>query len=120
MSAPDRALLEDLLRSWAAGTLSEREVHSRAEMLFAEWGSPTFSRDDPRSIPAEVASQLDILNHQWIFEDDIPAMLALLGTAPGDEVVAWQRWDEYWDGIDFAERERKLAGRIYYVPRGRG
>ena len=69
---------------------------------------------DPRSIPFEVVSHLDILNHQLIVPSDIPAIVEFLDAPEGREIDAWARWREYWDSIDFEARKLELVADPYY------
>lgn len=106
--------LRDLLRAWQRGELTAREVHESAEAILRQVGRPIVPEEDSHSIPLEVVSQLDILNHQWIVRDDIPAILDFLNTEPGDEILAWSRWRSYWAGIDYEARKRMLREDPYY------
>lgn len=65
---------------------------------------PQLPRDDSRSIPIEVRSHLEILNHQLIVPEDIPAILAFLDTPPGEELAAWHVWESYWNNMDYDRR----------------
>ena len=58
--------------------------------------------------------QLEVLNHQLIIEQDIPAILTFLATPFGEENQAWQAWETYWTRIDFEARRNELAGHGYY------
>jgi hypothetical protein len=62
-----------------------------------------------------VLAQLEILNHQPITREDVPALLAFLGTPRGQAARGWMQWWQYWDGIDFAQRRRELATNPYYI-----
>src|SRR4051794_3941721 len=107
---PDRRVLVELLERWARGEITERQVHEEAETLIEDWGWPRLPKSDPRSIPVDVAHELEALNVQWIFEDDIPAMLTFLNTPAGGEAEAWRVWESYWEGIDYDDRKAKLSG----------
>jgi hypothetical protein len=109
-----REEIEALLRGWERGEIAVQQVHSEAERLISEWNWPEFPRSDPRSIVVEILTQLEIMNHQLITEEDIPAMLAFLSVQAGCEADGWQAWEAYWKGINFEARRRKLAGHSYY------
>lgn len=116
MAEIDRDTLRELLTRWLKGDLDERDVHEEAERLWSqseEW--PEYSEEDPRSIPLEVLSQLEILNHQLITKEDVPAMLRFLDTPPSRELDAWRRWREYWDEVDFDKRRQELKDNPYYI-----
>lgn len=111
----DPSLIRDLLQRWARGDLDERLVHEEAEAHFEELEPlPAFPRDDSRSIPIEILSHLEVLNHQLIIPEDIPAILAFLDTHPGEELEAWQRWESYWNSVDYNERIERLRDNPYY------
>lgn len=113
----DRQILRDLLQRWQSGAVSEKDVHEAAERMFEAFpdGPPVHPRADPRSIPIEALSQLEILDVQLITRDDVGAFLEFLGTQEGHEKEAWERWTEYWRQIDFDQRLRDLAGNSYYA-----
>ncbi len=112
----ERETLELLLKNWGLDVLTEREVHEEAEILWEEVAmSADYPEDDPRSITAEVLSQLSVLNWQLIVVDDIPAILAFLATPPGQEPQAWQDWLDYWKNIDFEQRRISLLSNPYYA-----
>ncbi|MGH2472453.1 MAG: hypothetical protein ACRDG6_08635 [Candidatus Limnocylindria bacterium] len=96
-----RTNLPDLLERWRSGVIGERAVHEEAE----------------RSIAFEVVSQLEILNVQLITAEDVPAFIEFLETPSGAEGAGWDRWQHYWDGIDFAKRLKDLVNNPYYAKR---
>ena len=111
----ERVELTKLLELWKAGSLNEREVHERAEFLLDEIGElPNYSESDPRSVAAEVLMQLEILNHQLITREDIPAMEAFLRAQPGHEAEAWAKWRSYWEQLNIESRRQKLGNNPYY------
>ena len=115
MGAPNRELLRDLLRKWAQGRLSERQVHDEAEKL---WNSEVWayvSEADDRSIAIEVLSQLDAMNHQLVIKDDIPAMGDFLNTPLGSSLQGWKSWKKYWASLNFDSRRRELAENKFYI-----
>src|SRR5438094_700895 len=103
-----RERLRDLLGRWQKGVLDERAVHEAAEALSESYPGelPTYPHSDPRSIPIEVLSQLEILNWQLITREDIPALLDFLATQSGDEERGWERYQKHWENIDFDRRLR--------------
>ena len=66
----------------------------------------------PRSIPMQVLVELDILNHQLITRDDIPALLEFLRTPPSEELQGWMRWQKYNDELDIDRRKEELKTRV--------
>lgn len=113
MSCVDRQTLEGLLEDWQKGRLSPRDVHERAEQIWEAHDDWPRSPGEPGAILAEVVSNLDVLNHQLITKEDIPAFLEFLRTPPGQEAEAWDKWRRYWDAIDFEERERQFGDSLY-------
>jgi hypothetical protein len=111
----DRSILRSLLLQWGTGKLSEKDVHETAEGLWERHEWPEYCETDDRSIAIEVLAHLEILNHQLITRDDVPALLDFLDTPPGQAARGWIRWRQYWDGIDFAQRRRELATNPYYI-----
>jgi len=79
------------------------------------WGWPEYPREDPRSLEVEALAQLEILNHQLIVRDDIPAFVRFLSTPSGEEDLAWKEWEHYWESVDYAARREQLANDDYYV-----
>lgn len=110
-----RSELIELVSKWEAGVLDERQVHEAAETIWSEYRGPReLPREDSRSIAVEVASQLEILNHQLITTHDIAAILSFLETPSGEETDAWEEWLRYWDSLDYEERQTQLASNPYY------
>lgn len=107
-------LLLDLLDKWEAGILSEAEVHENAEKLWEENDWPDYKEGDSRSIAIEVLSQLEILNHQLITKEDIPAIVHFLKTPGGQERDGWDAWRRYWNNLDLATRKERLKNHSYY------
>ena len=114
MGEINRGLLRELLNRWTSGELNAHQVHEQAEQLWDSLEQHQFPREDRRSIAAEVLSQLDILNHQLITPEDIPAMMQFLETPVGEELQAWDRWQRYWDELDMDERIESLKDDNYY------
>lgn len=109
-----RQTIRRLLESWRTGEIDTRRVHEEAEELFDQLEERKYPRDHPQSILVEILSQLEILNHQLITSDDIPAMLAFLDARPGEELEAWERWQRYWDELDLDRRIAALRDDPYY------
>ncbi len=121
MDEINREPLRELLKRWASGELDARQIHEHAEQLWDSLEQHQFPREDRRSIAAEVLSQLDILNHQLITPEDIPAMMQFLDTPRGSELDGWKRWQRHWAELDMDERIESLKDNHYYsaypVPR---
>ena len=110
-----RARLIYLLSKWQRRELSTEKVHAEAESLFRDFVCDEVPRSEPKSILNEVLIQLDILNHQLIIEEDIPAILKFLQTPPTALESGWQIWEAYWNSIDFQDRRQRLANNPYYA-----
>ncbi|WP_218080299.1 hypothetical protein [Anthocerotibacter panamensis] len=111
-------LLQDvrnLLDLWSLGSLDARKVHEEAEKLWESIQPDSFyPKDNYKSIIIEVLSQLEILNHQLIMPDDIPAILRFLDTPNGKELQGWEDWLNYWENIDMDVRRENLRSNPYY------
>lgn len=115
MKRVERSELLVLLEQWQRGALNEREVHEQAESLSDQLGEqPLCPEHDPGSIPMEVLLHLEILNHQLITPEDIPAMQAFLNTPLGNESQGWAAWRSYWENLDLESRRQKLKLNPYY------
>lgn len=114
MNKINRQTIIDLLERWKLGQLTEIELHEEIESFWERGNWPQFPREDPRSILVEVLSQLDILNHQLIAKDDIPAIIEFLHTPKGKELEAWKSWKEYWASVDYERRKQLLKHNPYY------
>jgi len=113
-SEPLTKEIELLLLAWETGKVDEKHVHLAAEAMLDDLGWPEYDPSDPRAIPIELLEHLELLNHQWIISEDIPALLAFLRTAPGGEADAWESWREYWKTINYSQRAETLKDRPYY------
>lgn len=112
---PSRAQLRALVVDWQRGEVSAREVHEQAELSLESFDWQDLPRSDPLSVAYEVLSQLDMLNHQLIVPDDIPAIMAFLESSPDAAAAAWEQWERYWATIDFEERRKNLRGDDTYA-----
>jgi hypothetical protein len=111
----DRTALRQLVLRWAAEELTEHDVHETAERLWEAEEWPDYGDTDDRSIAIEVLAQLDILNHQLVTAQDVPAIVAFLDTPPGQAADGWIQWRRYWARIDWDQRRRQLSGYSYYL-----
>ncbi len=109
-----RKLLLDLVTQWEAGTLTEVQVHEKAEELWEQEDWPHYAEDNPHSIAIEILSQLEILNHQLITREDIPAIVNFLRTPKDQEKDGWKAWRRYWESMDMEARKRALKDNPYY------
>lgn len=115
METVSRKLLLDLMDLWKKGDLDETQLHERAEALWEQKDWPLYAEDDPHSIAIEVLSQLDILNHQLITREDIPAIVDFLSTPEGQEKAGWDAWKRYWDDMNLEKRKNELKNNSYYI-----
>jgi len=105
-----------LLNRWRTDSISKEQVLIEAEDLFGKYYKGVdFPMSDYKSILIEILSQLEIINHQWIIKDDIPAILEFMKTSKGNELQAWEKWEEYWNKIDFEKREKLLGNCEFYT-----
>ena len=115
MTRAIRAEILDLLSRREQGTLDERSVHEQAEEL---WDRYTGPRDVPEthadSLVVEALSQLEVLNHQLITAQDVPAFRQLLSATSGKELDAWEEWREYWASVDMERRKQVLMENPYH------
>ena len=115
MSEIERNRIKTLLNQWADGIIDERQVHEQAEEWLEQLSElPSYADEDPRSIFQEVLVQLDVLNHQLITTDDVPAILTFLNTPPGKELIGWALWRKYWEDLDLEHRKQELKSNPYY------
>ena len=106
--------LTSLLNRWADSEIDEFQVHDLAENLFSHTDWQKYGDEDPRSVPLELLSNLDIMNQQLITSKDIPAMLGFLALGEEQPTEAWIRWSAYWDKLDFESRKAELANHPFY------
>ena len=118
MEELSRSSLRALLQRWAANEITAVDVHERAEALWESQTWPPYSHDDDRSIAVEVLSQLDIIDHQLITVDDVPAIVRFLDTPPGRALEGWVQWVKYWEGVDMKRRMLDLAANPFYAKVG--
>ncbi len=104
----------EVVKNWNESLISEFEVHNFAEKLLEQ----TEILDDSESIDeiaSEVLVQLDIMNHQLITKDDIPAIIEFLKTPKEKEIKGWEIWKNYWENIDFNKRKIELKNNPFYL-----
>lgn len=69
-----------------------------------------YPKSDVRSIGFEVIDKLRSGGStiEDLTTDDIPAILEFLDTPPDKALEAWDKWEKYWESLDYPERRRKL------------
>ncbi len=67
-----------------------------------------FADDDLRSIAAAIVELLSTAYASYILPEDIAIMRSFLQTPLGEETEAWQRFDAYWETIDYTAREPQV------------
>lgn len=110
-----REEIRRILQLWQRGAVDVQRVQAKAEQLLETWNYPTYEESDPRSIPIDVLSNLDMAYYQLVVPQDIPAMLRFLDTPPGQEANAWKHWKQYWNDIDYDDRKRRLRTDEFYA-----
>ena len=70
---------------------------------------PEYPASDARSVGVAVLELLAEAHVQLVLPDDIPEMLAFVSTPEGRTQTAWARFDAYWEGLDWAEREKRCG-----------
>ncbi|MCX5925489.1 MAG: hypothetical protein NT124_04335 [Candidatus Dependentiae bacterium] len=70
-----------------------------------------YPKSDVRSIGFEVLNFLEGVCAgpiERLTTDDISVILEFLDTPPDKSLEAWDKWEKYWDSLDYPERRRKL------------
>ncbi len=114
MTTINRKTIIDLLARWRLDQLTEVELHEEIESIWERDDWSQYPHEDSRSILVEVLSQLEVLNHQLIIKEDIPAIVDFLSTPKGKELEAWKNWMAYWDNVDYERRKQLLKHNPYY------
>jgi hypothetical protein len=109
-----RSDLQALLNRWSSGALDEEGVRDEAEWI-CEVVPRDYLGDDPTP-EAQVCEQLELMHLQLLTRDDIPEMQLLLGAADGSEGEARDRWNAYWDDVDYRARAAALLDSAFYAP----
>ena len=100
--------IEHKLLDWKKKKISPLEIQSFAEKKYENLSSIFTDSDKNSSVEFEIISQLEILNHQLIIDEDIPLILDFLKNEN------WDNWREYWDQIDYEKRKELLQGDSFY------
>jgi hypothetical protein len=119
-----RDVLKDWVEEWSRGEIDEAELRDRAEEAVVTWDLPdrwpipsAHSSGDltPESATFDVLSKLASLHVEWITREDAGAILDVLRAEESETHAAWSRWLRYWNGIDWQDRERRLASNPFYA-----
>ena len=92
-----------------------RESANLANDECLDWTA--YPKSDKWSIIFAILNLLD--DGEWrmperLTTEDIPAILEFLDTPPGKELEAWDKWEKYWDNLDYpARRKRLLSGEAH-------
>lgn len=97
------AEVEAMLDRWAAGQITAPEVKAWVDRVAGA---------DP--IVRELLAELDLLEVYLLTPEDVPALLAFLGSA--DVTAGLDEWTRYRDAIDLDERSRRLKRDKFYKP----
>ena len=105
------------LSEWASGRTSSAEVHGWASALFlsedvdfADW------EGDEDSVTKEVLGALDMMDMNLVTPQDIPALLAFLGTPVGGFSGGYEKMKKWFDSVDYAARKTCLQSDPLYAP----
>ncbi len=108
-------------QEWQKMTFEEKCIYEQADRRITKvegkndpFENKIYPVGDTTSIVLEIISNLEILNHQLITADDIPAMLDFLDTPAGKEQEGWTKWKIYMGSIDWNQRKLELKGNCYY------
>ena len=78
-----------------------------------------YPKSDVRSIGFEIVNKLTFIGGtkpiENIIFDDIPAILEFLDTPPGKSLEAWDKWEKYWENLDYPARLKKLMEDERYI-----
>jgi len=69
-----------------------------------------YPKSDVKSIGFEVSNLLLFGDSaiEKLTTDDIPTILQFLDTPPNKALEAWDKWEKYWESLDYPARRRKL------------
>lgn len=118
----ERALINRILEQWQTGEIGPWDVVSEVEAVeqgFLEQRERyttsdgvvmlrNFADDDPRSFAAAIVELLSTAYASYILPEDIAIMRSFLQTPLGEETEAWQRFDAYWETIDYTARKPQV------------
>ena len=110
----DRALRKkmiDLLQQWKSGAIDDLDVLMEGEYLCEQYVDDD-SDADCDAIEEAVLLLLDGMIATLVTVDDVPALIKLLQTPPGEEKQSFAEWTAYCNHIDYGERERQLEARF--------
>ena len=108
---PLRKKIIDLLLQWKSGTIDEYDVIEEGEDLFEQYVADD-SDADCDELEEMVVILLDGVLAAMLTVDDVPVLIKLLQTPPGEEKQALAEWDAYRESVDYDERVRKIEARI--------
>lgn len=107
--------IENLLARWETDSINERELLFEAEELFGQhYEAKELPKTNYESILIEILSHLEVLHHQLIIKDDIPAFRKFLNVTEDKELQAWKEWEKYWESINFDDRKMLLRSNEFY------
>lgn len=100
------------MHRWARGALDEDGVRDEAEWICET--VPWDDRGTELTPEAQVCDQLELMHLQLVTRADIPEMQLRLGAADGLEAQARERWDAYWEAVDYRARAASLLDSAFY------
>jgi hypothetical protein len=107
-----------MLRDWAEGRVTAREVHNWAEELFP--GSEDveyedWDENDDNSVISAVLGELDMLDMNLRTAEDVPIYLDFLATPPGGYAAGAAEYYRRLDAIDLESRRKLLWDDLLYI-----
>ena len=111
-----RSDIRTILQKWQDHKVQPEAVQRWAEMRFNSDQYDVNDWEKEGSIANEVLSLLEMLDFNLMTEQDIPALLQLLGTQKGSFSEGFLRWRDYFCSIDLKARSTELADRQPYAP----
>ena len=110
-----REYLISLLDAWQQNTITTIDFFETIEKLFPIGELIFLDWEDNKSVTHEVIAYLNLLDIDFITQEDIDPCKEFLFTPIGCFDQGYSKWNKYKLSINYAERFEKLKGQPPYV-----
>ncbi|HJD65961.1 MAG TPA: hypothetical protein LFV91_02620 [Rickettsia endosymbiont of Bembidion nr. Transversale] len=120
-----REYLISLLRAWQQDKITTAQFYKTIEILhssdteFLDWennGELVTSEHIPsESVTSEVIAHLEMLDLDFIIQEDIEPIIEFLNTPIGKIEEGMRKWQQYKPKTSHEERIKKFNGRYPYI-----
>lgn len=111
-----REYLISLLRAWQQDKITTAEFYETIEIIFGHYTKLLdWENEEEDSITRDVIANLEMLDLDFIIQEDIEPIIELLNTPIGKFEEGMKKWEQYKPKTNIEERIKKFNGQYPYI-----